>query len=1144
MISLTIAVKAQRPSFLLVLSFSIVLLFSCNQEPAAPADKRIKQLEPAKAARMAASVDSVFKAAITDTNLTLNLWGVDSLVISPIAIDIDDNGDLYYTTTNRQKNSEFDIRGHQDWEIPSIQLQTIEEKRAFLHKYLAPELSKQNTWLADLNGDSSHDWRDMTVEKDNVYRLKDTDGDGVADQSQLVVDDFHDEVTDVAGGVMKAGDDLFVAIGPDMWRMKDKNGDGIADEKTSMSHGYGIHIGFSGHGMSGVEMGPDGRIYWQIGDIGFNGVDQTGKKWEFPNCGVIARSNPDGSDFEIFAHGLRNTHEFVFDDYGNLISEDNDGDHAGEEERLVYIVNGSDAGWRSNWQYGKYRDPLNNTYKVWMDEKMWKPRYEGQAAYIVPCIANYVSGPSGMVYNPGTALSPAYKNTFFIGKFVGNPAQSGVYGFKLNPKGAGFSLGDDTLVVGGILPTGLDFGPDGALYIADWIDGWGTHDYGRIWKLDDKRGANLAERQQTKTLLAADFTKKKVDELEALLKNADKQVRLKTQFELVNRGADGETTFKKALAQTANQLARVHAIWGLSQLARKDKKYAQALLPLLQDKDPEIRAQAARWLGDIKYKEAGDKLLPLLKDTYSRTRFFAAEALGRIAYEPAVNPLIDLLRSNNDEDVYIRHAGSLALARIGKAEPVINLSKDTSRAVRIAAVVALRRMENPGIAAFLDDADEFIVTEAARAINDDLSIKGALPALGNRLMTTKFTNEALLRRSINANLRVGTSGAMQLLIDFAGKEGAPVKMRAEAIDALSTWVKPSVVDRVDGRYRGVIERDANEARSKTGDALTKLLSNKDVTVRLSAVKAVSKLGIAQGAPMLMTLLKSDREAAVRVQALKALAAMNDAQIGDAIKLAVADKEKTVRIAGIDLIAKMNISKELMASLLTEVIDTKTTEEQQAALLTLGSLPVQYSQKTLDGLLQKMSAGKLSSNVYLELAEAIDSSRSAELAAKYKKISTASATDTLAAAYAGSLNGGDPNKGRRIFYSNQSAQCIRCHAIDDYGGNAGPLLNGVADRLTRQQLLDALVKPSARLAPGFGTVILKLKNGKTVSGILNGENSTTITLKIGDKPNEVIAKADVASRTDALSSMPEMRYLLTKKEIRDVVSFLAELKDGK
>ena len=109
------------------------------------------------------------------------------------------------------------------------------------------------------------------------------------------------------------------------------------------------------------------------------------------------------------------------------------------------------------------------------------------------------------------------------------------------------------------------------------------------------------------------------------------------------------------------------------------KNMPQTLLPLLQDSDPEIRAQAAKWLGDIKYKEAGDKLIPLLKDPYSRARFFAAEALGRIMYEPAINPIIELLKSNNDEDAYIRHAGSLALARIGKAEPIIALSKSPSR---------------------------------------------------------------------------------------------------------------------------------------------------------------------------------------------------------------------------------------------------------------------------------------------------------------------------------------------------------------------------------------------------------------------------------------------------------------------------------
>jgi quinoprotein glucose dehydrogenase len=1108
-----------------------------------PIDRRIKRMAPEKAAQLAKAIEATVTPELAE-GLTLRLWGVDSLVADPIAIDIDDTGRLYYTRTNRQKNSEFDIRSHQDWEIESNRLQSIEDKRAFLHRVLSPENSAKNDWLKDLNGDGSHDWRDMTVEKENIYRIEDTSGDGVADLSQLVVDDFHDEVTDVAGGVLSNGDDLFVAVAPDLWRMKDKDGDGIAETKTSISHGYGVHVGFGGHGMSGIEMGPDGKIYWQIGDIGFNGKGPDGQQWAHPNSGVIVRANPDGSDFEVFAHGVRNTHEFVFDEYGNLISEDNDGDHPGEKERLVYIVNGSDTGWRSNWQYGKYRDPNNNTYKVWMDEQMYKPRFEGQAAYITPTIANFVSGPAGMRYNPGTALSPAYKNTFFIAEFVGNPARSGIHSFKLKPKGASFELGEQKKILGNVLATGIDFGPDGALYVADWINGWDAKDYGRIWKLDDKAGASSADRQRTKALLAEKFGQRSETDLGELLKNPDMRVRQKAQFELAKRGANGAAVFSTSIKQTDNQLARVHGIWGISQLTRQDKQYGQLLMPLLDDKDPEIRAQAAKWLGDVRYKEAGAALIPLLKDANSRARFFAAEALGRIAYEPAIQPIIQLLEANNDEDAYIRHAGSLALARIGKAAPVVALASHSSRAVRIAAVVALRRMSDPGIASFLDDKDEFVVTEAARGINDDLSIPDALPALGKVLQKTSFTNEALLRRVINANLRVGTPEAMQTLIDYAQKEGNPLAMRAEALEALSTWAKPSVLDRVDGRYRGVIERDAAMLKTKTADSYIKLLTHPELTLRLSAIKAITKLNLTEASEPLFSRLTGDKEAAVRIAALRALASMNDKQVSKAIETALADSEKSVRVAGLDLLAKSDMPKDRMVSLLTEVINTRTTEEKQAALLTLGKLPIASSQKSFDQFLAKMTAGTMPAELQLELEEAIESSHSPQLTARYKAITSKLSPDALAASYKGSLLGGEPDLGRRIFFRHQTAQCIRCHAYDDLGGNAGPRLNGVASRLTREQLLEALINPSARLAPGFGTVNLKLKNGKTVSGILQGETSTEIKVKVGDQPDAAIRKDQVAKRTTAPSSMPEMKYLLTKREIRDVVSFLSTLKEDK
>jgi len=456
-------------------------------------------------------------------------------------------------------------------------------------------------------------------------------------------------------------------------------------------------------------------------------------------------------------------------------------------------------------------------------------------------------------------------------------------------------------------------------------------------------------------------------------------------------------------------------------------------------------------------------------------------------------------------------------------------------------VVALRRMANAGVANFVKDQDEFVATEAARAINDDLSIPDALPVLGDALVDNRFKNEAFVRRAISANLRVGTEKALQNLLDYSNREGAPVAMRAEAVAALSTWAKPSVVDRVDGRYRGAVTRDVAGVQSKATQPLIALLSNKDATVRLGAAKAIGKLQI-KGENELFSHLRTDKSADVRVQALRSLSDLKYEKMDEAIKTALKDNEKSVRVVALDLLPKSNMSKEVMVSLLTDVINTRTIEERQAALTTLGSLPLTNTQTTFDNLLTKFEKGSLPKELSLELSEALDSVKSAPLISRYKDISKKTSPDTLMGAYAGTLLGGDAGQGARIFYQHQSAQCIRCHAVGDYGGNAGPRLSGVAGRITREQILEALINPSARLSPGFGTVKLDLKNGKTVSGILQGEDAKGIKVKIGDRPDTTVARTDVNNRTNATSSMPPMKTVLSKREIRDVVAFLATLKE--
>ena len=272
----------------LFIVFSIFLI-SCNSKSNKPIEipltvyeDSIIGLERAKEARE----NIVAKMA---DGLKLNLWASDSLAPDPVAMDIDSKGRIYLTRTNRQKNSEFDIRGYQDWMTPSISLQSVEDRRAFLRKTFAPELSDENDWFPDLNGDGSHDWKDLTVEKEEIWRLEDTNNDGLADVSKRILEDFNDEVTDVSMGLLVRDEDIFVTAGPDMWRLKDTNDDGVLDEKKSLANGFNIHIGFGAHGMSGAIQGPDGKIYWGAGDIGFSGITQEGEKLHYPNQGVIVR---------------------------------------------------------------------------------------------------------------------------------------------------------------------------------------------------------------------------------------------------------------------------------------------------------------------------------------------------------------------------------------------------------------------------------------------------------------------------------------------------------------------------------------------------------------------------------------------------------------------------------------------------------------------------------------------------------------------------------------------------------------------------------------------------------------------------------------------------------------------------------------
>ncbi|SEB40984.1 putative membrane-bound dehydrogenase domain-containing protein [Maribacter dokdonensis] len=1093
-------------------------------------------IEMAKLAR------ETITAEVAD-GLELSLWASDSLAPDPIALDIDNEGNVYITRTNRAKNSEFDIRGHRDWMTESISLESVEDRRAFLHKTFAPELSKENEWLPDLNNDSIHDWQDLAVEQDEIWMLQDTDNDGIADISTQIMNDFSDEINDVAGALLVRDNDVFVGIGPGMYRLTDTNDDKILDEKTSIAEGFAVHIGFSGHGMSGAIEGPDGKIYWGIGDIGANITTVDGENHKYPNEGVIVRSNPDGSDFEVFAHGLRNTHEFVFDAYGNIISSDNDGDHKGESERLVHIVEGSDAGWRANWQYGKYTDPKNNGYNVWMDEKLFTPHWDGQAAYIIPPIQNFHNGPTGMRYNPGTALGKKWMDKFFLVEFVGDPSRSHIWSFDLKPKGASFELKSEESILSGVLPTGIDFGPDGALYLADWVNGWGTKNYGRVWKLDvtDQTNDLEQERLETQRLMTHNYEDDNTDNLIKLLSYDDMRIRQKAQFELAKRTFWGYRALEKALTEEENQFARIHAIWGIGQIAAKDVDDAEPLLNLLSDEDPEIIAQSVKVLGDVRYGKAADSLIALTTHQNDRVKFYAAQALGRLKHENAIEPLLAMIEANNDQDLYLRHAAVLALARIGKAEPIVALANNENRSLRIAAVLVLRKLQDPNISIFLSDKDEYIVTEAARAINDDLSIEAALPALAATLNNEKFTSEPLLRRAINAALRVGGDEQLDFLINFAKRKSVSSDLRGEALAALGTWNNPSLLDRVDGRYRGEIIRQNGQLEEKIRKDIPSFLNERQPEILIGISKTLSAVGITDYNNELFSIFRYNKSAEVRATVLNSLGQLKFEQMETAMSIGMKDSNEEVRTAAVGLLAQLNIPKEKLPSIVDPIFKRGSISEQQRMLNVLGDLPVENSNALLSSLINKASKDQLKQGILLDLMESVNATENPKLIAQLDKLKEAGYS---ADSFQETLYGGNWWAGRSVFNNNPTAQCVRCHSVNGSGGEVGPKLDNIGNILNRQQLLEALIEPSIRLAPGYGTVTITLKDGQKVKGVLIEENDKELLLRTSEAEPLRVPLMRIASRENSMSAMPAMGRMISRRELRDLIEYLGSLRNKK
>jgi putative membrane-bound dehydrogenase-like protein len=1063
-------------------------------------------------------------------SLIFTKWTRDFQVPDPVAISFDEMGRAYVTQTQRRKANDLDIRKNRDWIANDLSFESADDKRAFYREKFTPENSDANKKrVSDYNKDGKHDIRDLQSLTERIHLIEDTDGDGFADKTSIYAENFQDEIAGIAAGVLHHDGDVYTTIVPDVWKLRDTDNDGKADQRQSIAYGFGVHLAYAGHDMHGLTVGPDGRIYWTIGDKGVSVKSKEGLHFKYPNQGAVLRCNPDGTGFEVYARGLRNVQEIAFDQYGNLFGIDNDSDRPGEKERFVYIVQHMDAGWRSNWQYRK------NEFNPWMDENLSIPWHAGQPAYITPPIRLYNNGPAGLAFNPGTALGENWKN-FFFHTSAPNGQQ---WAFQVEQDGASFKMVDDMQIGNGVPIVGINFGPDGALYGVDWGGGYPLNKKGAVWKWEVKDKHPL--RDLTAKMLRSDFSKTKADELIATLNHPDQRVRLKAQFELVKRGS------RKALQTAAvkgTQISRIHAIWGLCHLDRMTKNSSGDVLGLLDDPDPEIRVQVLKTYSEnfghrlALHKApapgpspfAFEMIEKCLEDESGRVKFHAAIALSNLGASGSEKSLLKMARSIKDEsNTYLRHAAIVGLTGCASSEFLAKLATDKSELIQKIAVVALRRRAEPAVAQFLASRFENVAAEAARAIHDDWMIPEAIPALANLLeQNSSIENRPIILRAINANFRIGSLEAAKRVATFATRNTITTELRLNALDALEKWSKPDLLDRVVGRYRPLDPRDVKITKEALQANLATLLTDTDQSIQSKAMSLARSSKIQIPPQTLLEIAKTPESLPeLRIEALRNLFSQKHPLMIDALDAALKSDDSPLAIEGLKIFAELDQYSALqyVQSLLAN--GDGRIREKQAALALLGN---QLASDGGDAILNKLidEYGELHPALQLDLLEA---------AAKRKlKAPTPAFTHTL--------EGGDAGRGKDIFMNHIAAQCIRCHKVKDgKGSDIGPNLKSVGTK-EKAHLLESLIEPQKVIADGYGTIALTLKNGKSIGGLFIRENKDVIEIRNSDGKKQKVKIQDIKERSDVISTMPPMGLILKKREIRDIIEYLATLKSGK
>ena len=979
-------------------------------------------------------------------------------------------------------------------------------------------------YVADSSGSNDRTDKQLVDRPHRIVRLEDKDGDGRFDTSVVFADKMM-----FPEGTMWFDGSLYVAAPPSIWKLTDTNGDGVADQREEWLQAK--TLGNCANDLHGPYLGLDGWIYWTKGAFAQQTYERPGKPAFVTRASHIFRRRPGDSFVEpVMTGGMDNPVDVAFTSTGERILTATFLEHPqlGRRDALVHAIYGGVYGKPHAVIDGHQRtgDLMPVMIQLGPAVPAGLTRYASRAfgdeyrdnffaaMFNLRKVTRHVLEPSGATFKSRDSDFLVSSNRDFHPTDVIEDADGSLLVIDTGPW---YKL---------CCPTSQIAKPDvlGAIYRVRRKGASAPR---------DPRGLQLA------------WSRMQPAEIAKLLDGGRPAVEKRALHELGKLGAAAVPALAETPKTSASTNARRNAVWALTRIPTAEAREAirgaigdrdasvrqvavlsaglwrdaaavPRLLEALKSNLPAVQRVAAEALGRIGDARAVRDLIAT-----------AASTDDRVLEHSLTYALIEI-------------ADPAATAASMQAS---SSSSSSSKARRV-ALIALDQMEGGGLTAdgllpLFDSPDPVLKTTAWWVAGHHPEWGSAVAGfLRKRLTSGPLTSAE--RQELEERLsQFGDNPAIQEMLAAAVEGATTTEARLTALRAMAAvprarvkelpavWMAPLVraigtggaeIARLAIAVTRVVPLPKQSAGELNAALLAVVRDNlRPLDVRLDALAAAfdtTPSVDSQAFDLLRSSLEPSQQPSIRSMA------------AGLVERAKLDRDQLFALT--EVVGK---SGPLELPHLLPAFDN--TADEQVGTQLIAALEKSSSRASLRPDILRPRFSKYPASVQ-KRGEALLASLNVDSAKQAQRL------DELVTA----LTGGDIRRGQEVFNSTKAA-CYSCHAIGYMGGRIGPDLTRIGQVRSERDLLEAILFPDVSFARGYDPVVVTTVSGEVHGGVLRSDSRDEVVLGTAAGEEIRIPRPRIKDMQPGTVSLmpPGLADQLTRQELADLLAFLKATRSG-